>query len=101
MDIVAVTISSSSMQLETETGLYYGTILAEQHNFGVNAFVVRAVYRNSNLELDNVLCSYKVLPTGDIRIYVDEPVSLRITVGRGVPVETNSILGEGEENADY
>lgn len=28
MDIVAVTITSGSMMLDTETGLYYGTILA-------------------------------------------------------------------------
>lgn len=100
MDIVAVTITSGSMTLDTETGLYYGTILAEQHNFGANAFIVRAVHRNSDLELDNVLCAYKVLSTGDIRIYVDEPVSLRVTVGRGVPVTTNGITGEGDEFAD-
>lgn len=55
---------------------------------------MRAVHRNSDLELDNVLCAYKVLSTGDIRIYVDEPVSLRVTVGRGVPVTTNGITGK-------
>lgn len=100
MDIVAVTINSGSMQLDTATGQYYGTILAEQHNFGTNAFVVRAVHRNADLELDNVLCAYKVLSNGDIRIFADEPTSLRVTVGRGVPVASTTILGEGEDYAD-
>lgn len=99
METYATSIIDESMQMDDD-GTYYGTILASRHGLGDNAFVVRAVRRNSSTGIqENVLCSYKTLSNGDIRVYVDEPVSLRVTLGRGDSVSA-SIAGEGEEYAD-
>lgn len=99
METYATSIIDESMQMDDD-GTYYGTILASRHGLGDNAFVVRAVHRNSSTGIqENVLCSYKTLSNGDIRVYVDEPVSLRVTLGRGDSVIA-SIAGEGEEHAD-
>lgn len=99
METYATSIIDESMQMDDD-GTYYGTILASRHGLGDNAFVVRAVRRNSSTGIqENVLCSYKTLSNGDIRVYVDEPVSLRVTLCRGDSV-TASIVGEGEEHAD-
>nr|DAU64758.1 MAG TPA: hypothetical protein [Bacteriophage sp.] len=100
MDIYAATITDESMMYDEDNKMYYGTILATDHGFGVNAFVVRAVHRDSQLALENILCSYKVLSNGDVRIYVDEPISLRVTIGRGVPVSRSTLLEEGDNYAD-
>lgn len=99
METYATSIIDESMQMDDD-GTYYGTILASRHGLGDNAFVVRAVRRNSSTGIqENVLCSYKTLSNGDIRVYVDEPVSLRVTLGRGDSVAA-SIAGEDEEYAD-
>lgn len=99
MDTYATSISAESMQMDDD-GTYYGTILASRHNLGDSAFVVRAVRKdNSDLSQNNVLCFYKTLSNGDVRVYVDEPVSLRVTIGKGVPV-TVTTTEEGEEYAD-
>lgn len=99
MDTFATSISDESMQMDDD-GTYYGTVLASRHGLGDNVFVVRAVHRDNTAgTLENVLCSYKTLSNGDIRIYVDEPISLRVTLGRGNPILT-SIAGEGETYAD-
>lgn len=99
MNTYATSINAESMEMDDD-GTYFGTILATRHKLGENAFVVRAIRRNSSTGIqENVLCSYKTLANGDVRVYVDEPVSLRITLGRGDSV-TASTMGEDEEYAD-
>ena len=99
MNTFATSISDESMQMDDD-GTYYGTVLASRHGLGENVFVVRAVHRdNTEGTQENVLCSYKTLSNGDIRIYVDEPVSLRVTLGQGNPPLTLT-AEEGEEYAD-
>ena len=99
MDTYATSIAADSMMVD-EDGMYYGTVLASRHKLGESAFVVRAVYKdNSDLSQNNVLCAYKTLSNGDIRVYVNEPVSLRVTIGRGIPITTTT-TGEDEEHAD-
>lgn len=99
MDTYATSISGSSM-MRGDDGVYYGTIPASKHNMGTNAFVVRAVYKNADTELENVLCAYKTQSNGDIIIYADEPVSIRVTIGRGIPLASSSMTGEGEDYED-
>lgn len=99
MEIYSTSISASSMMVDDD-GMYYGTILASRHGMGTNAFVVRAVHKNNNTELENVLCAYKTEANGDIKIYADEPVSIRVTIGQGVPLTSLSIAGEGEDYED-
>lgn len=99
MDTYATSISDSSM-IRGDDGVYYDTIPASRHGMGTNAFVVRAVYKNADTELENVLCAYKTLANGDIIVYADEPVSIRITIGRGIPITTSSMMGEEEDDAD-
>lgn len=99
MDTYATSIAASSMMVDDD-GMYYGTVLASKHGLGENAFIVRAVHKdNTDLSQNNVLCAYETLSNGDIRVYADEPISLRITIGRGNPI-TTAIAGEGEEYAD-
>lgn len=99
-DFFATSIMGSTMQMDDD-GKYYGTVLASRHGMGENAYVARAVHKDgTDSSLDNVLCAYKTLSNGDIRVYVDEPVSLRVTICRGNPT-TVTTAGEVEEYADY
>lgn len=100
MDIVSANISASSMQYDETEKLFYGTVLASEHGFGMNAFVVRAVYRDDELCVNNVLCAYRVETNGDLKVFVDERMSLRLTIGRGVPVTPTNTLEDGDEYAD-
>lgn len=89
METYATSVAASAM-VQDEDGTYYGTVLASKHNLGENAFVVRAVRRDTTAQTEeNVLCSYKTLTNGDIRIYADEPTSIRVTLGRGNPVNAS------------
>lgn len=99
MNTYATSITDTSMILQDD-GTWCGTILAEKHGLGSSAFVVRAVRRNADSNFENLLCSYETDGVGNINIYTSEPTSLRVTIGQGIPVTTNSIMGEGEENAD-
>lgn len=99
MDTFATSINSTAM-VRGDDGVYYGMVPASRHNMGTNAFVVRAVYKNDNIEMDNILCAYETKSNGDILIFADEPVSIRVTIGRGVPLTSSSAMGEGEDYAD-
>ena len=97
MDIYATSISSGSMILGTD-GLYYGTVLATKHGLGTDVFVVRAVHRDDDLNMENVLCAYKVESNGDVKVFVDEPTSIRVTIGKcSMLASTSGTSGEVEE----
>lgn len=98
MEIFSTSVAAASMILGDD-GLYYGTVLATKHNLGTDVFVARAVHRNADMTQDNVLCSYKVETNGDVKIFVEEPTTIRLTLAKGT-ASTNSILGEGDEYAD-
>lgn len=100
METYATSIAASSMILG-EDGLYYGTIPASKHGCGDMAFIVRAVHRDTTAQTQqNVLCAYETLSNGDIVVYMHEPVSIRVTIGRGNPILTSSSTLEVEEYAD-
>lgn len=99
MDTYATSITDTSMILQDD-GTWCGTILAEKHGLGDSAFIIRAVRRNADGKYENVLCSYQTDSVGNISIYTDEAVTLRVTIGRGIPKKANSIMGEDEEYAD-
>lgn len=63
-----------------DDGRYVSTILAETHALGTNVFVAKATHRGDDLTFENVLISYMVDINGDIKIFADEPISMRLTI---------------------
>lgn len=98
-DFFATSIDGDAMQLGDD-GRYFEIIRATRHGMGANAYVSRAVYKDpESSSLDNVLYAYETLTGGDIKIYTDIPVSLRLTICRGNPV-TATLFGEDDDYAD-
>lgn len=67
-----------------DDGIYVGTILATTHGLGTSVYLSKAVHRNDDLTLENVILPYKVEINGDIKIYVDEPTLIRYTVASDI-----------------
>ena len=79
MTTATVGVSTSSYILGDD-GRYVATVLAETHTLGANVFIAKALHRNDDLTFENVILSYYVDIEGNIKIYADEPISLRLTL---------------------
>lgn len=98
MNIYSTSVSGASMILGND-GLWYGMIAATKHGLGTDVYIVKAVHKDdTDISLENVLCAYKVDSSGNVYIFVDEPVSIRVTLAN--TSVSNSALGEGDDYAD-
>lgn len=79
MEVYRTSIGTSAYILGDD-GVYVGTVLATTHGLGSSVYVAKAVHRDDDLSIDNVLIAYGVEVNGDVKIYVTEPTPIRITI---------------------
>lgn len=64
--------------IEQSDGQFKATIPASTHGLGINYRVTKMMRRNSNLDWENQVATFKILENGDFEYYVAEPCICKV-----------------------
>jgi hypothetical protein len=64
--------------IEQPDGQFKATIPASTHGLGINYRVTKMMRRNSNLDWENQVATFKILENGDFEYYVSEPCICKV-----------------------
>lgn len=79
MAIKTATLAKGSF-IRGDDGKYVATVLATTHQLGNAVHLTKVVHLNDDYTLENAICAYRVETNGDLKVIVDEPTTLRITI---------------------